>query len=64
MFNIDIRDAMKGARVYGYEVARSMGIHEASFSRIISRRECSDAEKLRILEAIKNLREENKWVNG
>ena len=45
MKNIDIRIKMNNARVKGYEVASALGIAETSFSRMLARRELSEAEK-------------------
>lgn len=59
MFNIEIREAIKMARVYNYEVANMLGMHETSFSRKISRKECSEEEKQCILQAIEKVKEEN-----
>jgi hypothetical protein len=59
MFNIEIREAIKRARVYSYEVANVLGMHETSFSRKISREECSKEEKQRILQAIEKVKEGN-----
>jgi hypothetical protein len=55
MYNVDIRDAIKSARVFNYEVAKELNVHETSFSRKISREEFSPQEKTRILEAIKTI---------
>lgn len=54
MNNIDIREAIKRARLFSYEVASELGISETSFSRKL-RRELSQEEKMRILEAIDKL---------
>ena len=54
MNNIEIRMAMKKARLYGYEVAAKLGISETAFSRKL-RKELPAEEKQRILEAIDRL---------
>ena len=54
MNNIDIRNAIKKARLYGYEVAAELGISESSFSRKL-RTELSPEEKTRVLAAIDRL---------
>lgn len=69
MFNIDVRDAIKRAGLYGYEAAAAVGLSESAFSRKIARGELSDAEKQRIFAAIENERKkreggENHGENG
>lgn len=51
MNNIEIREAIKNARLYSYEVAAAMGISETSFSRKL-RNELAPDEKKRILDTI------------
>ena len=58
MKNIDIRIKMNNARVKGYEVASALGIAETSFSRMLARRELSEAEKQKILAVIAELKGE------
>lgn len=58
MKNIDIRIKMNNARVKGYEVASALGIAETSFSRMLARRELSEAEKQKILAVIEELKGE------
>lgn len=55
MFNVEIRDAIKNARLYNYEVAKAIGMTETSFSRVISRKEMSPETKMRVLQAIETL---------
>ena len=55
MFNVEVRDAIKKARVYGYEVASALGVSESAFSRSISRKELPTEEKERILKVIEEL---------
>lgn len=55
MFNLEIRDALKKSRVYGYEVAGALGVPETSFSRSISRKELSAERKEEILRIIEFL---------
>ena len=57
MFNIEIRDAIKKARLYNYEVAAALGMHEASFSRLIARKELSSEQKANVMAAIQELKE-------
>ena len=54
MFNLDIRAAIKKARIFNYEVAAHLGISETSFSRML-RKELSDEEKKQIFAAIEQL---------
>ena len=49
---------MNNARVKGYEVASALGIAETSFSRMLARRELSEAEKQKILAVIEELKGE------
>ena len=55
MFNVEIRDAIKQARLFNYEVANALQMHETSFSRKISRTELTPDEKARILNVITEL---------
>ena len=57
MFNVEIRDAIKKARLYNYEVAAALGMHEASFSRLIARKELSAEQKANVMAAIQKLKE-------
>lgn len=52
MFNLDVRDAIKQAGVFGYEAAAALGMSETSFSRKMARAELSEDEKERIFDAI------------
>lgn len=52
MFNLEVRTAMKKARLFGYEVAAELGITESSFSRKLVRCEMSQEEKAKVLAAI------------
>lgn len=55
MFNVDVRDRIKKARLYGYEIAEQIGITETSFSRKLARKELSEKEKSDIYKAIDTL---------
>lgn len=55
MFNIEVRDAMKKARLYSYEVAAALNVSETSFSRKLSRQELQGDERKQILDAIARL---------
>lgn len=55
MFNVEIRDAIKRARLFNYEVANALQMHETSFSRKISRTELTPDEKAHILNIIATL---------
>ena len=59
MFNIEIKQAIKKARLFNYEVAAALNMHETTFSRKISRQELSREEKDQILEAITKTKEDN-----
>ena len=56
--NLEIRIAMIQANVKQYQVADILGIAEHNFSRKM-RYEMSEKEKTRVLQAIKELKEEN-----
>ena len=58
MFNIEVRAAMKKARLFSYEVAAALGITESSFSRKMSRKEMDSEEKRQILAVIERLSKE------
>lgn len=53
MYNVDIRDAMKEKRIYGYEVAEKIGMTEFSFSRLLARKELTPERKKEILQIIR-----------
>ncbi len=57
MHNIDIRDAMKLNRVYGYEIAAALGIAESSFSRMMARRELTQEQKQQIITLIPKIKQ-------
>lgn len=59
MFNIEIRNAIKKARLFNYEVAKALNVHETTFSKKIAREELSKEEKNKILCVIKKLKEES-----
>ena len=54
VFNIDVRDAIKRAGLYGYEAAAAVGMSESAFSRKIARSELTDTEKQRVFAAIES----------
>lgn len=56
MKNKEIKDAIKNAKVFQWEVAEFIGIHEVAFSRKM-RHELPDREKQEILDAIEKLKE-------
>ena len=58
MFNIEIREKIKRAGVYGYEVAAAYGVSETSFSRMLSRSELTEEQKEGVLNAIGRLLKE------
>lgn len=55
MFNLDVRTAIKKARLFNYEVAAVIGMSETAFSRKLSRQELSDDERKKIFAAIEKL---------
>ena len=59
MNNIDIRNAIKKARLFCWEVAEELGISESYFSRKL-RKELPQDEKARILAAIEKLAKEGR----
>lgn len=58
MHNIEIRQAMKSARIYGYEIAKELGITESTFSKRLTRRELTEDEKKLIYNIIKKIKKE------
>ena len=60
MHNIEIRQAIKSARIYGYEIAERLGITESTFSKRLTRRELTDDEKKQIHLIIKSIKEGDK----
>lgn len=55
MYNIEIRNALKVNRIFGYQIAAHLGIAETSFSRKIARRELTEAEKKTIYKIIEKI---------
>ena len=53
-FNEDIRDAIRAAGLFGYQVAAAIGISETSFSRAMARGELTEERKKQILEVCHN----------
>lgn len=49
--NLDVREAIKDAKVYQYEVAEELGISEETFSRML-RKELPGATKRKILNTL------------
>ena len=60
MFNIEVRNAIKKARLYSYEVAAALSVSETSFSRKLSRQELPEDEKKQVLDAIARLSKEGR----
>lgn len=54
MNNLEVRVAIKHARLFGYEVAEALGISETHCSRKL-RKEMPPEEKERVLAAIEKL---------
>lgn len=61
MTNLEIRVAIKKARLFAYEVAEALGITETYFSRKL-RKELPDEEKQKILAVIAQLAREKAGV--
>lgn len=59
MNNEDIRIAMIQANLRQYEVAHKLGILENNFSKKL-RYEMPEKEKIRVLQAIEELKQENR----
>lgn len=62
MNNIEIRIAILQAGLKNWQVANKLGIYEESFSRKL-RYELSKEEKQRVLQAIKELKENGGILN-
>lgn len=54
MNNLEIRLAIKKARLYNYEVAAELGVSESHFSRKL-RNEMGEEERQRVLDAIERV---------
>jgi predicted XRE-type DNA-binding protein len=52
--NQDVREAIRAAGLFGYQVAAAIGISETSFSRALARGELSQARKEKIMEVCKH----------
>ena len=61
MFNKDIREAAKRARVYLWQVAEALGVNDGNFSRKL-RKELPMEEKEKVLEIIDRLAREKQGV--
>lgn len=58
MTNIEIRQAIKNAKIKYWQVAEKMGINDGNFSRKL-RKELPKSEKTKILEIIENIKVTN-----
>nr|DAV15792.1 MAG TPA: Regulatory protein [Caudoviricetes sp.] len=56
MANIEIRDAIKKARLFHYEIADELGMSESAFSKLM-RTELTPEKKEKILQAINKIQE-------
>lgn len=54
IFNEDVRDAIRAAGLFGYQVAAAIGVSETSFSRAMARGELSEGRKAEIMEVCRN----------
>ena len=57
-YNLDVRIAIRKAGLYGYQVAKMLGVTETSFSRAISRKELSQERKEKIFDICKEAEKE------
>lgn len=60
MYNIEIREKIRQAGIYGYEVAAAIGVSETSFSRMMARTELSADRRENVLNAIERLSAERR----
>ena len=50
MYNVEIRNAIRKAGLFGYELAAALGVAETSFSRKLARKELPNDQKQHILK--------------
>ena len=58
MYNVEIRNAIKKAGLFGYELAAALGVSETSFSRKLARKELPIDQKEHILKTIDRMVEQ------
>ena len=66
MYNVEIRNAIKKAGLFGYELAAALGVSESSFSRKLARKELPNDQKQHVAElpAVAKVIEEEKAKMG
>ncbi len=57
--NKEIKLAMFEADLKQFELAKLLGLHEGNLSKMLNRQELSEEKKQKILEVIRNAKEEN-----
>ena len=60
MYNLEIRNAIKRAGFFGYEVASALGQSETAFSKKLARKELPNDQKEHILRTIEKMAEYRK----
>ncbi len=64
MHNLEIRNAIKKAGLFGYELAAALGVSETSFSRKLARKELPSDQKDHILRTIDRMVERRQMQEG
>ena len=64
MYNLEVRNAIKRAGLFGYEVASGLGMSETSFSRKLARKELPNDQKEHILRTIDRMVERRQMQEG
>ena len=64
MYNVEIRNAIKMAGLFGYELAAALGVAETSFSRKLARKELPNDQKQHILKTIDRMVERRQMQEG
>ena len=57
MYNVDLRNAIRKAGFFNYEIASCLGMTETSFSRKMARQEFTDEEKRSVMQAVQKMAE-------
>ena len=64
MYNVEIRNAIRKAGLFGYELAAALGVAETSFSRKLARKELPNDQKQHILKTIDRMVERRQKQEG
>lgn len=64
MYNVEIRNAIRKAGLFGYELAAALGVSETSFSRKLARKELPNDQKQHILKTIDRVVERRQMQEG